>query len=509
MNAGYVKLGGIEARNRRFFFILAIALLIRLIGVGSRPIWYDEAFSLLFAQKGLGAMLQGTLTVLGGSAAEEHPLGYYILLWIWMKAFGEALITARLLSILAGLISVGLVYLIARETLLSTRVARLSMLFAALAPFQIHYAQEIRMYSFLSLWLLLATYAYQRGSQTGNWRWWLVFSLSAALAQYTHNLAAFYLMALALLPIFQKEWKTLRAVTLAGFGALILYSPWLLQLPAQFSKIQNAYWVERPDISKLFTLLIVYITNTPLPANLVAVVLSVVLIITIIGFIQTLRSIHQSGGKNGLFFLYLSFAPALFLFLFSQWKPIYIERALLPSGAIFCIWLAWVITKTDLSRAVQYTLLGLLAILSLLGVFQHATYQDFPYGPYRELDRSLRQRIEPEDAIVHSNKRSVLPAMFFDPNLPQSFIGDPPVSPSDTLAPATQQMLGIRAEKDIQTATKDAQRVWYIIHHRFLPELQTGGYLVHPDLEYLESQFDLQAQERWDGLQVFLYTREP
>jgi uncharacterized membrane protein len=132
------------------------------------------------------------------------------------------------------------------------------MFFAALAPFQIHYSQEIRMYSFLAMWLLLATYAYQRGSKTGNWPWWIVFSVAAALAQYTHNLAAFYLVPLALLPILQKDWKTFRAVLLAGMGALLLYFPWALQLPAQFAKVQTAYWVERPDVSKLFTLLLVF-----------------------------------------------------------------------------------------------------------------------------------------------------------------------------------------------------------------------------------------------------------
>jgi len=166
-------------------------------------------------------MLYGTLAPTGAGSADIHPLGYYTILWIWMKVFGESLVATRLLSIIAGLISVYLIYLIAFELLSDPKTARLSMLFAALAPFQIHYAQEIRMYSFLVMWLLLATYSYQRGSKTRNWKWWLLFSVSAAFAQYTHNLAAFYLIALALLPIFQKNWQVLRAVFLAS-GALAI-----------------------------------------------------------------------------------------------------------------------------------------------------------------------------------------------------------------------------------------------------------------------------------------------
>lgn len=495
--------------NPKIAAVLLLALGVRLLGIASRPIWYDEAFAVLFSEKGLSAMLYGTLAPTGAGSADIHPLGYYTLLWLWIKVFGESLIAVRLLSIIAGLISVYLVYRIALEALADTRVAHLGALFAALSPFLIHYAQEIRMYSFLAMWLLLATYAYQRGSKTRNWRWWVLFSISAALAQYTHNLAAFYLIPLALLPILQKDWKTLRAVVLAGMGALLLYLPWALQLPAQFAKIQSAYWVAPPDVSKLFTLLLVFITNTPLPANLIAAALAIVLIIVIIGFIQTFRYTRQTDSKEGLWLVYLSFAPPLFLFLFSQWRPVYIERALLPSGAIFCIWLAWVVTKTNLSKVVQYVLLGLLGISSALGLYQHVTYSDFPYGPFHELDLSLRQRMEPQDVIVHSNKLSMLPALLFDRDLPQSFIGDLPGSGTDTLALATQEVLGIRAEKDIQSATQNADRVWYIIYRQAIDEQKASGHSTHPDIEYLNSKYHLEAEESWQELRLLLYVKEP
>ncbi len=489
--------------------ILILALLVRLLGIASRPIWYDEAFSILFSEKGLSAMLYGTLAPTGIGSADIHPLGYYTTLWMWIKIFGDSLVATRSLSILAGLVSVYLVYLIALEATSDTDIAYFSMLFAALAPFQVHYAQEIRMYAFLALWLLLATYAYQRGAREGGWKWWGLFSISAALAQYSHNLAAFYLVPLALLPIFQKNWRVFRAVILAGIGALILYSPWLVQLPAQFTKVQNSYWVERPDISKLFTLLLVYITNTPLPAQFIAGALVIVLVIVVIGIIQTIRQSRQTHAGAGGWLLYLSFGPQLLLFLVSQWRPVYIERALLPSGAIFCIWLAWVIRNTNMQKAVQYTLFGLLGICSVLGIYQHLTYRDFPYGPFQALDRSLRERVGAQSAIVHSNKLSMLPAMLFDRDLPQSFIGDEPGSPADTLAAATQQVLNIKAETDIESATRDAKQVWYIIYARSIAEYKARGHRTHPDIEYLNSQYSLKLEETWGGLQVFLYTTEP
>ncbi len=494
--------------TRKVLAILLLALGIRLLGIASRPIWYDEAFSILFSAKGLGAMLYGTLAPTGIGSADIHPLGYYTTLWMWMKVFGQSLVAVRSLSILAGLASVYLVYLIALEATSDTNTAHLCMLFAALAPFQVHYAQEIRMYAFLAMWLLLATYAYQRGAKGGSWKWWLLFSISAALAQYSHNLAAFYLAPLSLLPILQKNWRALRGTVLAAIGALVLYGPWLVQLPAQFTKVQNAYWVERPDISKLFTLLIVYITNTPLPAPFIPITLAIAIVLVVIGIVQTIKHIRQREGAGGWIF-YLSFGPPMLLFLFSQWRPVYIERALLPSGAIFCIWLAWVIRNTNLQKAVQYALLGLLGFSFLLGIYQHMTYRDFPYGPFRALDQALRERIEPQDVIVHSNKLTMLPAIFFDRDLQQSFIGDEPGSPADTLAAATQEVLNIQAEEGIESATRNAKQVWYIIFARSIEEYQMGGHKTYPDLEYLDANYHLESAESWDGLQVFFYTEDP
>ncbi|MCI0552229.1 MAG: glycosyltransferase family 39 protein, partial [Anaerolineae bacterium] len=398
---------------------------------------------------------------------------------------------------------------IALEALSDIKSAQLSMLLAALAPFPIHYAQEIRMYSFLSMWLLLGTYSYQRGSKTGNWRWWALFSVSAAFAQYTHNLAAFYLVPLAMYPLFQKDWKTFRSVALAGLGALVLYFPWLIQLPSQFAKIQQAYWVERPDISKLLTLLLVYITNTPLPDRLIAAALLFTLIIVMIGLYQTAKTARQTDAKGGLWVLYLSFAPPLLLFLFSQWRPVYVERALIASGTIFYIWLAWVLTKTNLPSVAGYSLSGLLVASFALGIYQHVAYRDFPYGPFKELNQSLRERSEPQDVIIHSNKLTFLPAIYHDPELSQTFIGDLPGSRTDTLAPATQEVLGVHGQADIQTAIGNSERIWYIIYQRSLDEYRDGGASTHPDIEYLTSQYTLELQETWDGLQVYLYSKEP
>ena len=70
-------------RARRYLpsAICLLALALRLINLNSRSLWYDEAFAVLFAEKGFRAMLAGTLTPVSGAAADCMILKY-----VWQGA---------------------------------------------------------------------------------------------------------------------------------------------------------------------------------------------------------------------------------------------------------------------------------------------------------------------------------------------------------------------------------------------------------------------------------------
>ncbi len=103
----------------RLPLILILALLARLPGIASRPLWYDEAFAVLFSSKGLAAMLRGTLAAEGGVAADVHPIFYYTLLWGWQGMVGSSPAAVRGLSILFGLGTVFLTLLLLHSPFLS------------------------------------------------------------------------------------------------------------------------------------------------------------------------------------------------------------------------------------------------------------------------------------------------------------------------------------------------------------------------------------------------------
>ena len=483
-------------------FILILALVIRLTGIVSRPIWYDEAFSVLLAEQGPAAILSGTLASdVDSSASEEHPPAYYFMLWGWMVFFGNSLISVRMLSVV---LSLGIILSIHQITnhLFNPSTALTAAFLSAILPFQIHYGQEIRMYILLTFWLCLATLAFLK-------RQWILFSITAALAQYTHNLAAFYLIPLAFTPIFQKDWKTLRSLTLAGFAAIIIYSPWLIQLPAQLSKVTSSFWIEKPGIEKLFTLFLLYLPNLPLPKNLLLPALLLATITIALAAFQTyhVQKKDPKKAESGLWLAYLSFTPPLLLWLTSQISPMYVERALLPSHAIFCIWLAWAFTQTKLPRPIQLVVFTLIFTSAGIGFYQQTTYKGFPYGPYAFLDQSIQNRLKQGDVIIHSSKLTYLPSVYFDRELPQTYLIDPPGSSTDSLSAATRKILNLTHDENIESASTDATRVWFIIYQRSIDEFTAQGYRTHPHLEYLDANFILTSTEIFDDVRLYLYTR--
>jgi hypothetical protein len=174
---------------------------------------------------------------------------------------------------------------------------------------------------------------------------------------------------------------------------------------------------------------------------------------------------------------------------------------------MFWLWLSWALLSTKLPRFLQSFCVAALSVGIALGLLTHLTYAGFPYAPYAALDASLESRLQPGDVILHSNKLSFLPAVYFDRSLNQEFLPDPPAGGSDTLAPATQHVLGLVESGSLGTATNTAGRVWFIVFQKALDEYASSGLAADPDLGWLGNQFQLENVETWGPLRLYVYHR--
>jgi uncharacterized membrane protein len=487
--------------------VLILALCVRLPMLVSRPLWYDEAFSVLFSQTGLSGMIQGTLTKAATGTSDVHPLLYYSLLWLWTDLFGSSVFAVRALSVLISLILLVVTVLFVSRVF-SSKAALLVGVLVALAPFQIHYAQEARMYGLLGVWIMAGAYAIWQGTTRKAWWPWVGFGVTAALAMYTHALAAVFLVPLALTPLWFRNFKCWRKLAASIALALVLYLPWGLQLPGQFARVARTYWIEPPTIATLLQTVMAFISGLPLERFALYAGLFLSLgILTFLGL--QLWRIQSAGGQQRRELVWVALLlvvlPIALLFLLSIVKPVYIVRALLPAGVFFLVLLAVLLTHDLTPRSLRIVLGGMLAIAFTLGEYSQLTYRGFPYAPFRQIGDFLEQVYKPGTVILHSNKLTMLPQVYYSPQLPQTYLADPPGTGSDTLALPTQRVLGLIAATDPELAVGDAEVVYFVIFKQEIQDYLDLGLQAQPALVWLQDNFSTVELREWGDLELFIF----
>jgi 4-amino-4-deoxy-L-arabinose transferase-like glycosyltransferase len=229
------------SKGSRRYLVLGVLILmalgLRLGRLTFQPLWWDEGWSLYFASADVGTLLERT-------AVDIHPPLYYMLLHLWIGLFGSSVVAVRLLSVLIGVATVPVLYLVARR-LMGEGGGLVAAFLLAISPFHIYYSQEVRMYGLVALFGLGATYFALRwsGGPASGSRWgWLGYILAATAALYSQYYAAFLLLALNLAVLIQwfrapsteareggsRQWvRTLLPWLAAQMMVAVLYLPWL------------------------------------------------------------------------------------------------------------------------------------------------------------------------------------------------------------------------------------------------------------------------------------------
>ena len=471
---------------------------------------------MLFSAQGLDAMLYGTLTPVAGGAADIHPLLYYITLNIWMSALGQGALAVRLWSVALGVVTVGLIAVLGRD-LFDARTGLAAALVTALAPFHVQYSQEARMYALLGLLLVAATFCFVRGSRAldagTGWRrglgWWAAFGLLAGLAMYAQQLAAFYLTALGVVPLLARRPGWMRGVLFGTVVAVVVYFPWLVNLPSQFEKVRSYYWLSSPNSAQfLLTARSFMVVNLDIPAPASMIGFLGALFILVFLAVQAGLALRRPARRDRrplLLVLWLAAAPPALMWLVSQAQPVYLERALLPSALMLYLALGWLFVRSGLPRPVSI-LIGAAGLgLAGLGLYYQYTWAAFPNSPFQDAAAFIRQHAQVGDRVLHQNKLTALPMIYYARDLPQRYLADRPGAPEDTLALPTQQALGLLADPCIQ-AVGGAPRLWWVTFDFAERQYADAGRTEFTQaLEWLRAFYHPVETRAFNDLQVTLY----
>src|SRR3989338_2066633 len=120
--------------------ILGLGIILRLISL-NQSLWLDEAINVMAAKS---FSLPGMVTQY--AVADFHPPGWFAVLWFWGKLFGYSEISVRLPSVIFGVVTIYITYLLGKK-LVSKNLGLLAALLIAINPLHIYYSQEARMYS--------------------------------------------------------------------------------------------------------------------------------------------------------------------------------------------------------------------------------------------------------------------------------------------------------------------------------------------------------------------------
>lgn len=150
-----------SAGKVRTYSLLVLLLLaaygLRVFMLDTQSLWWDEGISLHLAISDLQTLLSDRLNNI-------HPPLYFVILKGWLALTGVSAFTARYLSVLAGLLTVPLAFVAARDSLrllagdgTSRTYARAAVRpvpwiafgLALLSPLLVIYAQEVRVYAML------------------------------------------------------------------------------------------------------------------------------------------------------------------------------------------------------------------------------------------------------------------------------------------------------------------------------------------------------------------------
>jgi len=208
--------------------LLALGAVLRLVFLGARSLWFDEASTLILARLPLGLM-PGLLV-----RNEMNPPLYYALMHVWLKLFADPRLALRLFSAFCGIAALAAFKPLA-ERLLPPRARLLALFFAAFSSFWIHLAQDGRVYSLLLLVSVVWLRVVWDLSEKPTAKRWAAYALLSALGLHLHYYFAFPLAAEAawLGWRFRGEPRQRPAFLAAHAAAAALFAPWLPHLAAQ------------------------------------------------------------------------------------------------------------------------------------------------------------------------------------------------------------------------------------------------------------------------------------
>jgi mannosyltransferase len=168
--------------------IVAAGAAVRFATLPARSYWIDEGATVIVLRRSFGSMLSAVVD------REGAPPVYYVLAWLWTRAFGLGEAGLRSLSALLGTAAILVAYGVGRR-LVSGRAGLATAAVAAVSPFLVWVSQDGRTYVLAVLLGGLSLLTMLRALEAPSRFALAAWALASSLAMATHYFAVFLVAA--------------------------------------------------------------------------------------------------------------------------------------------------------------------------------------------------------------------------------------------------------------------------------------------------------------------------
>lgn len=447
--------------------VLVTGCILRVEGLANLSAWVDECAFYFLGVDDLATYLD-----IMRFWAPDNTMLYYRLFYGWHLIFGDSLFAMRMLTVVAGLVSIPLAWLIGRRVF-GEWAAWFAAICFAISPFQIWHAQSIRPYGLCIPFVLLAIYALLRVRD--GWPWWVLAWLCNVVLLWLHPFMAFVLPA-QVLYLWALRPHGFRKATLWSVAQLPVLVPPFLSVRPYLVNVPEA-GVDHFYLPTLRSTLVDllgddvsrYSGEFPIstPAWLAAMPQLErlapslgVLLIALFGVLTIYALVHvvirvREGDPGPLLIALVALAPVLILVTLSYvWRPC-VETRHTPYASIAVYLLAgaalMAIPQRWLRRLLAFATVALLA-------FESAFYvTGGTHTAWREASRLVATEEKPGDTVL---VRGIIPWAFYSYQA-NRVPHNAPVEPARTLTALAERTIA-------KLEGGETTRVWAIIEMPFI-----------------------------------------
>lgn len=377
-------------KNRLHICAIVSGIIYLSLGLFNMNLWFDETYTLGLVNQSFGSMYSV-------ANADVHPILYYFLLKLFTIIFGNSIFICRLFSIIPFIILMILGYTKIKKDF-SQETGLIFSILIAIMPVSMHYATQIRMYSWSVLFVTLtALYAYDIIKKS-NTKYFCLFAIFSICSAYTHYYALITIVminAILFIYIIFKKREILKKFFLFEIMELILYLPGLKIFITQTLQVQKGFWItiNYPDI--FYEIYKYYFSDTIENSWL----LIIALIINTLFVIKLIISNNKFRNIARVNILVYTLVIAIGLIV-SRKQAVFITRYLIPMLGIYAISLSIVISSisSNMLKSVVIFLILLISICNTSKILQ-VSYNEKNIEVYNIIDRNIQN----DDIFIFNN----------------------------------------------------------------------------------------------------------